>query len=292
VLKTPEPEGDAIRRSPLAWPGWVRLGCTLFGVSLTAFGLEHVLFGDFVAGRAPAWPPDLSGRLVWAYLSGAVLITTGALIVARSQKAWAAALITGAIILIWAFGRHVPVLLSNPRGAAFTATGKAMALSFGCFAVVAAFSRGSRAAGSRPEVRRVLSWLGGVGLPAFMILGGIQHFMYTQFVATLVPAWIPGPIGWAYFAGVALIAGGLGILFPPTRSLAALMSGLMIGSWVFLLHLPRALAAVGEAAIRNEWTALFEAMAFAGNAFILIERGVAGGVREAEPGPAFARPGR
>jgi hypothetical protein len=255
-----------------------------------AFGVENLLFGDFVAGRAPAWPIDLSGRLVWAYMSGAVLIATGALVVTRSEKGWAAALLTGAIILVWALFRHLPLLLSNPRGAAFTATGKALALSFGCFAVASVLSSGSRGAGSRPEGRRVLSGLGGVGFPAFMILGGIQHFMYTQFVATLVPAWIPGRVGWAYFAGVALIAGGLGMLYPKTRSLAALMSGLMIGSWVFLLHLPRSLSAVGEAAIRNEWTALFEAMAFAGNALVLVERGVDGGGRT-EPDPAGARPG-
>jgi uncharacterized membrane protein len=271
---TSDSEGpvEATFRNSTAWGlAWRRLGCALFALSLMAFGIEHVLFGDFVAGRAPVWPAGVAGQLIWAYVSGAILIVCGALIVTRAEKAWTLALLTGAVILTWAFIRRVPLLISNPGGAAFTATGKALALSFGCFAVAAVLRSNLRGVRSERTVRRVLSMLGGVGLPAFMILGGIQHFIYTQFVATLVPAWIPGPTVWAYVAGVALIAGGLGMLLPPTRSLAALLSGLMIGTWVLILHLPRALSATGEAAIRNEWTALIEATAFAGYAFILVE---------------------
>lgn len=43
----------------------------------------------------------------------------------------------------------------------------------------------------------------------------------------------------------------------------------MILTWVVALHLPRALAAVSAADRRNEWTAVFEALAFAGVALFL-----------------------
>jgi uncharacterized membrane protein len=85
--------------------------------------------------------------------------------------------------------------------------------------------------------------LGRFGLGSFMILGGIQHFNYINFVARLVPAWIPGPVSWAYFAGVALIAGGVGMLVPRTMGRAAALSGLMIFLWVLILPLPGAVAA-------------------------------------------------
>ena len=101
-----------------------------------------------------------------------------------------------------------------------------------------------------------------------MILAGIQHFLFADFVATLVPAWIPGSSFWTYFAGIALIAGGAGLLLRRTLQTAAALSGLMIFLWVLLLHLPRALGAA-PAAQRNEWTALFEALAFSGVALIL-----------------------
>ncbi len=101
-----------------------------------------------------------------------------------------------------------------------------------------------------------------------MVLAGVQHFVYAAFVAGLVPVWIPGALVWTYLTGVALIAGGLGLFLKPTRHRAALLSGLMILSWVVLLHLPRAFAAGADESL-SEWTALFEALAFAGTAFIL-----------------------
>lgn len=101
-----------------------------------------------------------------------------------------------------------------------------------------------------------------------MILGGIQHFLFVDFVASLVPAWIPGHVFWTYFAGVALIAGGTGLILPQTVRLAAPLAGLMMFLWVLLLHIPRAMAAA-PAQSRNEWTAVFEALTMSGIAFVL-----------------------
>jgi hypothetical protein len=49
----------------------------------------------------------------------------------------------------------------------------------------------------------------------------------------------------------------------------------MIFLWVVLLHIPRAVAATGPQS-RNEWTAVFEALAMSGVAFAL-----AGSLRDA-----------
>ena len=34
------------------------LGRGFFALALIAFGVQQYLFGDFVPGRAPAWPAD------------------------------------------------------------------------------------------------------------------------------------------------------------------------------------------------------------------------------------------
>jgi uncharacterized membrane protein YphA (DoxX/SURF4 family) len=234
------------------------IGSLFFAVSLVAFGIQQFLFGDFVAGRAPGWPASVPGRLVWAYLSGVVLIGAGAAI-AIGKKAREAAVLAGAMIFVWAFLRHVPLALAdNQYGSAWTNLGKALALFGGSLAVVG--SLGSRAA---------LLWVGRVGLGAFLVSSGIQHFLFPQFVDTLVPAWIPPNARfWTYFAAVALIAGGTGMMVPRTARPAAGLSGLMIFLWVLVLHIPRALAAP-EAQLRNEWTAVLEALAFSGIAFVL-----------------------
>ena len=114
--------------------------------------------------------------------------------------------------------------------------------------------------------------MGRCSLGAFLVLAGIQHFLFPQFVMTLVPAWIPGPLFWTYFAGVSLIAGGVGLALPPTARLAAVFVGGMIFTWLLVLHIPRALAASGPGAATNEWTAVIEALAFSAVAFALVAR--------------------
>jgi uncharacterized membrane protein len=125
--------------------------------------------------------------------------------------------------------------------------------------------------------------VGRVCLGLFMLLGGIQHFRFVEFVVTLVPSWVPGGgLVWTYFAGVALIAGGVGLMIPTTARLAAALSGVMILLWVVMLHIPRAVAAT-DATRANETTAVFEALAFSGLAFLL-----AGTAARTKPAPATA----
>jgi uncharacterized membrane protein len=98
---------------------------------------------------------------------------------------------------------------------------------------------GERTAPRLGQAALLLNWL---FLGAFLVICGVQHFVYAGFVDTLVPAWIPpSQRFWTWFAGAALVAGGVGLAIPKTRGLAAFLSGVMIFLWVLLLHLPRAL---------------------------------------------------
>jgi len=68
--------------------------------------------------------------------------------------------------------------------------------------------------------------VGRVCLGVFLVITGIQHYLFTEFVASLIPAWFPGnAVFWTYLAGVALIAGGLGLWIPQTARLAAFLVG-------------------------------------------------------------------
>jgi len=104
-------------------------------------------------------------------------------------------------------------------------------------------------------------------LAVFLIICGVQHFVYAGFVDTLVPAWIPpGQRFWTYFTGVALFAGGVGLLFRGTVRTAALLSGVMVFFWVLLLHIPRAVSETNQA---NELAGVFEALAISGVALLI-----------------------
>ena len=91
-----------------------------------------------------------------------------------------------------------------------------------------------------------------------------------KFVASLVPAWIPGHAFWTYFAGTALIASGVAMITRIKARLAATMLGVMLLTWVLVLHIPRAIADP-YSGIGGEWTSVFEALAESGIAFILGE---------------------
>jgi uncharacterized membrane protein len=107
-----------------------------------------------------------------------------------------------------------------------------------------------------------------VFLGGFLLLAGVQHFVYADFVAQLVPAWIPQTRFWVYFTGIALVAGGLGMLIPKTARLAATLSGIMIFLWVVLLHIPRAVTQKSA----GETAGIFEALALSGVAWLLAAR--------------------
>jgi hypothetical protein len=89
--------------------------------------------------------------------------------------------------------------------------------------------------------------------------------MYHDFVATLVPAWIPGRLFWAYFTGAAHGAAGLSLLTNVMAPLAATLYGIMLGMFGLLVNGLRAVNLNKPA----EWDSLFVAVALAGAAWII-----------------------
>jgi uncharacterized membrane protein YphA (DoxX/SURF4 family) len=71
-----------------------------------------------------------------------------------------------------------------------------------------------------------------------------------------------------YFAGIALIAAGAAIMLKFKVKLAASLLGLMLFLWLIMVHIPRGLdTSIVDRA--NEWTSVFEALAFSGIAFLI-----------------------
>jgi uncharacterized membrane protein len=108
--------------------------------------------------------------------------------------------------------------------------------------------------------------LGRILVAISLVVFGVQHFIYGGFVATLVPAFMPGRLFWAYFVGVAFVAAAIGILTRILARAAATMLGVMFFLFVVLLHIPRI---VGNSSNGNEWTSGFVALAMCGGAWIV-----------------------
>lgn len=230
-----------------------------FAIAIIAFGIQHPVYGAFVTRVVPTLPVPP----VLAYLVGCGLVVAGAALLSR-KRAPAAGLILGAGLLLSFLLLYVPMLFrTEPLSGLWTNAGKALALAGGAFLVA-----GSVAPERSLPLQPLVS-ISPLFLSAFLILCGIQHFLFVTFVATLVPAWIPGHVFWTYFAGIALIAGGIGILIPKLTRIAALLTGFMIFLWIVTLHIPRALADLHNS---NETTAVFEAIAMSAMAFLIAAR--------------------
>ena len=245
-----------------------RVGRAFFAIALIGLGIEHFIFGEFVTVRAPAWPESIPGGAIWAPLTGLAFAVAGAAVL-LGRRARSAAILAAVLIGAWALLRHIPVLAAAAfLSPAWTGAGKALTLTGGALAIAATFPATDI---SRRTTLRKLTNLRGefmvagrLCLGVFLVITGIQHFKYTTFVASLIPAWFPGnAVSWTYFAGVALIAGGIGLFIPRTARLAALLSGLMVFSWFWIVHIPRTFVSVSDS------IAVFEALAVSGIAFVL-----------------------
>ena len=246
----------------------IPVGRLFFGLALLGLGAEHFVFRQFVTGRAPAWPAAVPGELVWVYGWGVVVMLAGLAILARR---WGreAMLGLGVLVFVWGFLRHIPVVMADSLiGGNWTSAGKALVFFGGSFAIAATFPPLQRATpgGWRRFANESDAFvrLGRYCLGAFLILCGMQHFKFLAFVVTLIPPWFPGnPVLWSQFAGVLLLTFGVGLLFARTAAIAALLTGLMIFSWFWIVHLPRVRVSVSDG------IAVFEALAFSGIALVI-----------------------
>lgn len=227
------------------------LGRSFLGLATLGSGVLQLATGAFVR-IVPKLPDWLPGQGLWASLFGGVLVLLG-LALLTGVRARQAALGLGVLLLAVAL-LHLPQAFGNPlRGFLWTAALKALALLGGALV----FAGWSSELGSR---------LAPVLLALFLVVCGLQHFVYLDFVTAMVPSWIPNQRFWACFTGVALMLGGTGLLVPRTARLAAGLSALMIYSWVLLLHIPRALAGPQHA---FEAAGVFEALALSGVALVV-----------------------
>jgi uncharacterized membrane protein len=66
-------------------------------------------------------------------------------------------------------------------------------------------------------IKTLLRWL----LTIFMVGAGANHFVAPDTYAAMIPALLPAPLALVYISGAAEILGGLGLILPTTRKLAA-----------------------------------------------------------------------
>lgn len=239
------------------------LGRTLFFAGLAGLGVLSLIFDDFalVWQPVPQWVPR---REVLAYASG-VLLVAGGLGALFRRTATLAAFILSAFVFSWLLFLQIPRVASDPsnEGMWLGFAETLLLLSGGWVLAVSGTIAERRTRGMAAPGSLGLG-IGRYAMGAALPLIGLSHFVYSAGTASMVPAWLPGHLFFAYLTGSGHVAAGLGILLGILPGLAAALEALMITLFVLLLHLPGVVAHPHD---RLQWTMFLIASAYAGAAW-------------------------
>ncbi len=215
----------------------LRVGRLLFALSVVASGIYQLVTGRYV-NLVPVNPARLPPP--WqVYLFGVLFVLIGVgLLIRRTVSAAAVAL--GVLLLVLFFGFGLSVALAH-ASTGYVWVDPLMILALLGGVGLATVRDDGSSGSSLDRVFETAARFAPLALAAFLAYCGLSHFPYAKYVASLIPPWIPGHMFWTYFAAIALIAGGIGVLVPRTARLAATLSGIMLFSWVFLVHIPLAI---------------------------------------------------
>jgi uncharacterized membrane protein len=92
---------------------------------------------------------------------------------------------------------------------------------------------------------------------------GSEHFTLTASIAGLVPSWIPAPVFWTYFVGVAFLGAALSIAVLVQARLAAALVAMTMLIFVLVMDMPAVVANPGN---RFFWALALRQLAFSGGA--------------------------
>lgn len=239
------------------------VGRILFAIAMVAFGIEHFLYASVGAGLGPPWTPEIH---VLDYVIG-VLLVAGGVCLGIGRQVRLAAMVLAVVFFARGALYYLPKVAAAPhQPRPWTSAFELLAMCGASLVLAATFTSHRPYSGRADAPSGIMFQSGRFLFAASLVVFGIQHFLYADFIATLITPWIPGHLFWAYFVGVAFLAAALAIGSGKLASLASALLGTMFFLWVVVLH---ALRVAGALRNGNEWTSLLVAVAMSGCAFVI-----------------------
>jgi uncharacterized membrane protein len=246
----------------------IEQGRLVFAIAIMAFGVENVVCARSGEALVPVipWLPAIP---VLEYLTGIALFAAGLSIAANIRQRLAAILL-GAFFFVCVLVLQVPRVIASPFDLGIRTT---------AFETLSMCAAAWVLAGTLPPERRdsrrwssALDKVLASGRYLFAvssIVFGTAHFLVPRFIASLIPAWIPRPMFWAYFTGAAFIATGVSVATKVMDRWSAFLLGIMFLIWFLCLHLPRVLGGGPRFRDPDEWSSAFIALGMCGACWIV-----------------------
>jgi uncharacterized membrane protein YphA (DoxX/SURF4 family) len=246
-------------------------GHVMFAIGAASIAIVSIAFGDF----APMWrsiPVWIPGREIWLYGSAVVLLAASAGL-CFSRTAVPSLLAIGAYQTMWAVMGVSPIL-SNPLSIGswygLCEASTSLAGAWILWAILRSRSQGPEMSMAAKHVVRVAQVLFGLTC----IFYGCSHFAYADYTASMVPAWLPGGLGFAYLTGFGHIAAGVGIVIGILPRLAATLEAIMMSLFGLLVWVPSFLAQPRPkwaGTPQNQWSELLVNILLAAAAWIVAD---------------------
>jgi uncharacterized membrane protein len=207
----------------------------LFAVAAVSLALFSLVYGDFAPGGAalPDWLPWRSG---WVHVC-AVLVLAAGIGLCFPRTALPSVLVIGAYLALWAV-IGIPEILSQPVSiGGWYPFCEALTSLVGAWILYAmlrpalAPTAKARASGYGVRTAQIL-----FGLTC--VFYGASHFAYAKYTASMVPIWLPQPLGFAYFTGLGHIAAGIAIIVGIVAAWAATLEASMMSLFGLLVWVP------------------------------------------------------
>jgi uncharacterized membrane protein YphA (DoxX/SURF4 family) len=253
-----------------------KAGRWAYAICLIGLAGQQIYYADLRPVFVPAWASPIPGHAVLAYLFSIILIGAASSLILGKGVRVAMLLLGGLLLALFLFSYAPFELFVNPNGGQIVSWNNALkelSIAGSAFIITGTFPNAPAPGqgGQASPGARVFSVLIPVGMFLYsimLVVFGIEHFLFAEFVRTLVPGWIPGDLFWTYFAAVALIGAGLALIFRVKVKLVAILLGTMVFIWFLILHIPRAVVApVSDQG--NELSSVFESLGVAGIAFVI-----------------------
>ncbi|MEP7266453.1 MAG: DoxX family membrane protein [Saprospiraceae bacterium] len=231
-----------------------KIGRLLYGIGIAALGIHQLVIKDFrseILSPFPAWAHKYT---VFPILTGIALIFAGTITSGLFKIKFVSTknifLYLGFCFLVLVVTSHLPyILILSPDKASslevWFGAAEALAYSGGAFVMAGSFP-GNSLNGDRKNfctlsLEKFIP-CGRIFYSVLMILFGWSHFVFTDFVSTMVPKWLPAPMFWTYFFGVALISSGIAIIFKMSIRPIAFLLAIMLFLFFIFFHVPDAIA--------------------------------------------------
>ena len=202
-----------------------KIGRLFYGIGIAALGVHQLVIKDFRSEILSPFPAWAHKYIAFPILTGIVLIFVGTIISGLFKIKFVntknICLYLGFCFIALFITSHLPyILILSPAKASrlevWFGAAEALAYSGGAFVMAGSFSGSSFNGGRKNFFTLLLEKLipcGRIFYSVLIILFGWSHFVFTAFVSTMVPKWLPVPTFWTYFVGVALISSGIAIVF-------------------------------------------------------------------------------